>query len=151
MDANALERYLDEHIPITRALGVRVLDAGAAGVRLRAALEPNLNHRQTAFGGSVSAVAILAAWGVLRVLLDGETPVPQIVIQRNHVEYLAPISDDFEAYCAAPPPEQWERFARALAQRGRARIELGAEVTAGGKVAARFQGTYVALHTVSPA
>lgn len=140
-----LERYLHEHIPISRPLGVRVVAAGADVVRLGAPLEPNLNHRQTAFGGSLSALAILAAWSWLYLRLGGPGFGGRIVIQNHSVEYLAPAEGDFMAECAAPGAELWTRFARALERRGRARVTLDVEVHVGGLLVARCRGRYVAL------
>jgi thioesterase domain-containing protein len=57
-----LERYLHEHIPLSHAMRVGVVTVDAGTVVLRAPLEPNINHRETVFGGSASALAILAAW-----------------------------------------------------------------------------------------
>lgn len=145
MDAAGLGAYLRRNIPISEALGVAVLEATTEQVRLTARLEPNLNHRATAFGGSVAAVAILAAWGLMRVRLDDVRPVPHLVIQRSAVDYLLPIEHDFEAVCRPPAAERWDRFHRAFSQRGRGRIDLHAEVTSGDAVAARFHGTYAAL------
>lgn len=146
-DATALEHYLHEHIPISGPLGVRVLAAGAGGVRLAAPLGPNLNHRQTAFGGSLAALAILAAWSWLHLKLRGEGFVGRLVIQGNSMEYLAAAEGDFEADCRAPGAERWALFARTLAQRGRARIELDAEVRVGEALVASFRGQYVALRS----
>lgn len=140
-----LERYLHEHIPISRHLGVRVLEAGAGGVRLAAPLEPNLNHRKTAFGGSLSALAILAAWSWLHITLRGEGFAGRIVIQSNSMEYLAAAEGDFEAFCRAPGEERWALFRRTLDQRRRARMELDAEVSVGDQLVANFRGQYVAL------
>jgi hypothetical protein len=64
-----LERYLHEHIPLSRAMGVAVDSATTDGVRLRAPLAPNINHRETVFGGSASALCILAAWQRLDAML----------------------------------------------------------------------------------
>jgi thioesterase domain-containing protein len=145
MDAQGLEQYLHHHIPISRALGVRATVATPEQVRVVAPLEPNLNHRSTAFGGSVAAVAVLAGWGLLRVRVDEVKPVPILVIQRSTLEYLLPIEADFEACCDTPSAERWDRFWRAFTQRGRGRIDLNVEVTAGGVLAARYHGTYAAL------
>jgi thioesterase domain-containing protein len=144
-EATALEHYLHEHIPLSRPLGVRVLAAGPDGVRLAAPLGPNLNHRRTAFGGSLSAVAILAAWSWLHLKLRAGGFVGRIVIQGNSMEYLAAAEGDFEADCRAPGPERWELFAATLAARSRARIELDAEVRVGARLVASFRGQYVAL------
>ena len=145
MDETGLQRYLHEHIPISRALGVGVAGATADRVRVRAPLEPNLNHRSTAFGGSVGAIAVLAGWGLMRIRVDHLSPVPHLVIQRSNLEYLLPIESDFEATCAAPSQDRWDRLWRAYTQRGRGRIDLTVEVTAAGELAARFHGTYAVL------
>jgi thioesterase domain-containing protein len=144
-DAAGLERYLHEHIPLSRALGVRVEHLGPELARLSVPLGPNLNHRLTAFGGSVASLAILAAWGWLLARLADRLPRPTLVIQRQTVEYLSPISAAFEASCPAPAHDAWAHFLRALDARGRGRIELAAEITSAGQVAARFSGSYVAV------
>ncbi len=146
MDTRTIERYLHEHIPVSRHLGTRVLEASAERVRLGAPLAPNLNHRRTVFGGSLSALAILAGWAWLHLRLRGERAFGgQIVIMGNSVKYLAPAEGDFEAVCAAPAAERWARFARTLDRRGRARLELDAEIRVGDLPVASFRGQYVAL------
>ena len=150
MRAAELERYLHDHIPLSRALAVRVEHLGPELVRLSAPLAPNLNHRRTAFGGSVASLAILAGWSWLLARLADRSPVPRLVIQEETVEYLAPIDAEFAAACAAPPESAWRRFVRALDQRGRGRLELAAEVTSEGRLAARFRGLYVAIAVPGP-
>jgi thioesterase domain-containing protein len=59
---NAVEAYLHEHIPLSGNMVVRVVCCDESGVTPAAPLEPNINHRHTMFGGSVSALAIRAAW-----------------------------------------------------------------------------------------
>jgi thioesterase domain-containing protein len=143
--AAELERYLHERIPLSRALAVSVVYVGPELVRLAAPLAPNVNHRQTAFGGSVASLAILAGWSWLLVRVADRSPLPRLVIQEQTVEYVAPIDAQFEAACPAPPDAAWKRFVRALDGRGRGRLELTADVTCGGRVAARFRGLFVAM------
>ena len=145
MTPQDLAAYLYEHIPLTRALAVEVLEVGEDNVRLRAPLAPNRNHRQTAFGGSVASLAILAGWGWLHARLAPAAPGLRLVIQRQAMEYLLPIDAAFVADCHAPPAASWQRFSKALASRGRGRIELQAQVSCSAGVAARFTGVYVAI------
>jgi len=145
-----LAAYLTANIPLTAALGVDVVEVGDARVRLRAPLAPNRNHRQTAFGGSVAALAVLAGWGWLHARLVARGTPVRLVIQRQEVDYLAPIAAEFFATCEAPEADAWRRFARLLEARGRARIELQVAVTCAGDIAARFRGTYVALAGEGP-
>ena len=48
-------------MPLSQAMQVTVVEASFQQVVLTAPLAPNINHRETVFGGSASAVAILAA------------------------------------------------------------------------------------------
>jgi thioesterase domain-containing protein len=139
------EGYLHAHIPISSAMGVRVLASGAEGVTLGAPLAANINHRATVFGGSISAVAILSAWAWLHLALRDAGLKSRLVIQRNTVEYLAPISGDFEAHCAGVGLGELSKFEKQLRRVGKARLTLAAKLTFEGKVAAEFEGDYVAL------
>jgi thioesterase domain-containing protein len=140
-----LESYLHTHIPLSRHMGIGVVHADADQVRLSAPLTPNLNHQQTGFGGSISALAILAGWSLLWMRLREHSAGHQIVIQSNAVEYLNPAVTDFTAVCHAPRDAQWDRFLRTYRLRGRGRLELAAEVEGGGLPLATFSGKYVAL------
>jgi thioesterase domain-containing protein len=144
-DPATVERYLHDHIPICRAMAVRVVSLDERGVRLAAALAPNINHRSTVFGGSASAVAILAAWALVHFRLHDGGLDGRVVIQRNSVEYLRPIDDDFEVFCPPPADDDWLRFRDAVARRGRGRVHLTAELAVGGLRAGHFEGTYVAF------
>lgn len=141
-----VEAYLHLHIPLSADMGVQVVECGSAGVTLRAPLAPNINHRATVFGGSTSAMAILAAWTWLNFALRATGPVPRLVIQRNNVEYLAPITGEFEAQCAGIPADKFARFRRALERHGKARATLEAVVSCKGRGVAEFSGEFVALN-----
>jgi thioesterase domain-containing protein len=102
LDLTAVEAYLHEHIPLSRALGLKVTGYDGKAVRLWAPLAPNLNHRQTAFGGSLSALGILAGWTLLHIKLGAGGDPPQLVIQRSETDYSVPVDSDFTAVCALP-------------------------------------------------
>ena len=97
MDAAELETYLRERIPLSRAMEVRVVEIGAEHLRVAAPLAPNINHRDTVFGGSAAAAAMLAAWGLLYVRLHREQRPARLVIQRCTMEFLQPIDAGFAA------------------------------------------------------
>lgn len=145
MTATEIEQYLHEQIPLSAAIGVRVAEWGPAGVRLRAPLAPNLNHRDTAFGGSLSALGILAGWALIHFRLRAEGHAARLVIRRSETDYLRPVEEEFEAVATPPHPDQWTHFLRVFERRGRARIELAGELLAGAAVVGRYQGVYVAL------
>lgn len=143
-ELQALEKTLHHEIPLTRAMGVSVARFDAAGLTLVAPLAANLNHKKTAFGGSLAALTTLAGWGLLQLLLRDHAPAT-VVIRESDVRYLRPVTQDIEATCPLPPAPELERFLRMFARRGMARIELLATVPAGSEEAVQFRGVYVAL------
>lgn len=140
-----MEAYLYANIPLSRAMGVEVVEASPAGVTLAAPLEPNLNHRATAFGGSVAAVAVLAGWTLTDLRLREEGRRARTVIHSSRVRYDTPIHGAFRATCGPLDPHGWARLLRALDRRGRGRIRVPVEIVAAGEPAGAFEGVYVAL------
>lgn len=148
MNQQELLAYLHAHIPLSRAMGVEVRELSEGGITLWAPLAPNINHRGTAFGGSISTLATLAAWSLLRVGTDAFDPQPRLVIRRNTVDYSKPVEGDFTATARMPDIRNWAHFTETLQRRGRARISLFASVHSGDLVAASFVGDFVALGLV---
>jgi thioesterase domain-containing protein len=145
MDAAALQQYLHERIPLSRAMGVSAVSATPREVVLQAPLEPNINHRETVFGGSAAAVATLAAWSLLRVRLVADRREGRIVVRRSTMEFERPIAAAFTATSRPIDPQGWERLLAAL-ERGRmARIEVGATLACRGEQVGVFTGEFAVL------
>ncbi|MGB3942532.1 MAG: YiiD C-terminal domain-containing protein [Candidatus Manganitrophaceae bacterium] len=145
MDCRVLQQYLHEHIPISKSMGVEVVEAGDNAVRLSAPLAPNINHRETVFGGSASAVAILAAWTLLHIRLKQEGIMSRVVIQRNTMNYERPIVSGFVATSAIQDGTTWEKFVNILKRKKRARILIGVTLHCDGEKVGAFEGDFVAL------
>jgi thioesterase domain-containing protein len=145
MQPDELERYLHRRIPLSEAMGVRVIGADEHSVTLRAPLAPNINHRQTVFGGSASAVAMLAAWSVLHVRLTAAGSDARLVVRRNTMDYEAPIAGDFEAHASIGDSGDWATFMSTLERKGKARLHASAVLREQGRVVAKFTGEFVAL------
>jgi thioesterase domain-containing protein len=139
-----LQAALQAEIPLSKAIGIRVSGYEEGVLALSAPLGPNVNHQCNAFAGSLAAVVTLSGWGLLWLLLREERLHAQIVIQDCAIAYLRPVTRDFTACCAAPELEQSARFLETLCRRGRARIELTAEIAEDGQPAVTFTGRYAA-------
>lgn len=142
-----LRHRLAASIPLSQAMAVDVVHADTTRVVLSAPLAQNHNHLGTVFGGSANALAILAAWSLLQLKLDAHQPPCQIIIQRNSMDYLHPISAAMTAECQFNNDMLWSRFLRTLARHHRARLTLHAEVLSAGRVCAGFDGDFVAIST----
>ena len=140
-----LERYLHQHIPLSKAMAVGVMSIEEGAVVLRAPLAPNINHRETVFGGSACALAILAGWALLHVRLRTAGIASRLVIQRNAMEYQRPILGEFTARASLERPEQWGPFTDMLLRKRKARISVLSVLEQAGQVVATFTGVFVAL------
>jgi len=140
-----LQQYLHEHIPLSLAMQVSVLELQPGSVVLGAPLAPNINHRDTVFGGSASALAILAAWSLLHVRLSGQGLASRLVIQRNTMHYTLPIAGEFSARSFIASETAWQTFTRSLQRKGRARVSIASTLIDRGRPAGHFEGEFVAL------
>ncbi len=137
--------YLNTHIPITGQMGVSVTRYDGNEVWLSAPLAPNLNHRDTAFGGSLSGVAILAGWTLVHLKLHEVNLRCRLVIQKSTMEFVEPVPGDFEAVSRIATPDDWRKFHRSLTRKGKGRITLQSAIHCDGVQAATHEGVYVAM------
>lgn len=147
MSPTELEFYLHEHIPLSRAMDVSVREVHPERVVLRAPLAPNINHQETIFGGSASAVAILAAWSLVHTRLADAGIGNRLVIQRNSMDYQLPIAGAFTARSFIAEPEAWQAFLRMLTRKGRARITASATLEFNDTTVGYLEGEFVAFAT----
>jgi thioesterase domain-containing protein len=116
-------------------------------VELTAPLDPNINHRDTVFGGSASALAILAAWTAIYLRLGAEGFATRLVIQRHSMSFDKPIEGHFQALCALSDQDAWARFTKTLTRRHKARIRVSSRLSCGGQQVGRLEGEFVAVVT----
>ena len=124
---------------------VSVSSATMDGVILSAPLEPNINHKSTAFGGSVSALGILAAWSLVHLRLTGEGHACEVVIQSNTMDYEQPIEGPFMARSFLADEAVWRPFIKTLIRMKRARIEVQSHLLYEDAVVGRLSGRFVAF------
>jgi len=145
MDVGDLEKYLHRQIPLSAAMQVSVLSANMDSVMLAAPLEPNINHKSTAFGGSVSALGILAAWSLLHLRLVDAGLTCEVVIQSNQMDYDRPINGAFIARSSLADSASWPGFLKMLTRKKVARIEVESALIYDDFVVGRLSGKFVAF------
>jgi thioesterase domain-containing protein len=122
---------------------LRVVPDAEHGFAIEAPVARNHNHLETAFGGSINAVATLAGYAFLWLELGDATV--QLVIRASQIRFLRPVRETIRAVCLPPANEERERFWTALRAAGKARLDLQVQVKENGVVAAEFDGSFVAL------
>src|SRR5882762_11742363 len=127
-------RYFHEQIPITRAMGVRVVANDENGFIVEAPVALNSNHLRTAFGGSINAVATLAAYGFL--WLELKNAAVHVVVAESSIRFLRPVRETIRAICLRPAVDDLAAFQSQFAEKRKARIALRVKVIEAGDTVA---------------
>ena len=138
-----LQSDLHREIPITRHMGITLVDYDDRRLTISAPLDKNINHRDTAFGGSLNTLATLAGWCLLNLITHSLEKQLKIVVQDSTIRYIKPVMADFEATCRKPDRDELDRFLKTLRRKGRARIGLRSEISENGEPVVVFVGRYV--------
>lgn len=146
--SEALSTFFDNHLPITGYMGLQVESYDGQTLVLYAPLEPNINDKATAFGGSLYNVAVMACWGLAFLKTQEHGLVCNQVVAEGHISYKAPVHGAIRARCSAPEPARMAQFIDTFNAKGRASIVLNATVECSGKVAVEFEGKYAILPPV---
>ncbi|GMV81250.1 MAG: hypothetical protein AMXMBFR7_24340 [Planctomycetota bacterium] len=145
MNAEELQRYIHANLPLTKAMGVTVQELAETHIRLGAPLLPNLNHKKTAFGGSLESLATVTAWSTLHVDLCRQGLRAELVIRQCEMSFLHPIDCDFSARAEFPSEADRARFRKLYDRRGMGSFTMACQVEAAGQISARFVGQFVAV------
>lgn len=145
MDREELQAYLREQIPLSRWMGVQVQEASLNRVVLLAPLQENINHKKTAFGGSLHAIATLSCWSLAylhSVFLQGKA---DLVIAESHILYLKPVTTDITCISSLEDVKAWGRFEQGFLKFGKSRIRLSAKIFQDGHLAVDYNGDFAAV------
>lgn len=144
MTPEDLTEYLHDVIPLSAAMEARVIEVREGTVTVEAPLGPNSNHRGTAFGGSLSALAVIAGFSTVLLGLRLAGFQHRVVIQRNEYSYLLPAVSSFTA-TARIEPRRWQRFINTIERRGRGRVIVDVTVSSDGHRVGHLEGVFAAL------
>ncbi len=139
-----LQQRFHRDIALTQHMGLQVDEYSDIGLVLSAPLARNLNHKQTAFGGSLNSLVTLAGWGMVYLVLKEMGREAHIIIQESEISYLRPVTDDFQAICPPAQDEALHKFQRMIRKKNIGRITLPCFIYHEKELAVSFQGSYVA-------
>lgn len=139
------EQFLHKQIPITKEMGISVIEFTPSRVKISAKLEPNLNHKCTAFGGSINSLMTVCGWAMVYANIKGIDKDAHIVIQKSSINYLAPIDKDFIAECILSDEISRKIFFETYNKHSKARLKLKVTCNDEQILLADYEGQYVAF------
>ncbi|OHB81977.1 MAG: hypothetical protein A2W31_08945 [Planctomycetes bacterium RBG_16_64_10] len=139
-----LQETLEREIPMCGHMGIRVHSHDEQGVTMRAPLEGNRNHQDTAFAGSLNALCTIAGWASVFLLIRSHGFPGDIVIRRSSIKYLKPVAcPQIFACCKLVGEREQSFFVEMLKDKGQAKIDVRVEIAVGQETAVSFSGSYV--------
>ncbi len=146
-----LQGVLEREIPMCAQMGIKVHNGGTDGLVMRLPLNPNRNHQQTAFAGSLNALCTIAGWGSVYLLLRELGRDGNIVIRRSTIRYQEPVaSSEIYARCQPVTADARQFFLEMLGDKGQAKLDLTVEISGSDGPAVTFSGSYVVLPPGAP-
>ncbi len=146
-----LQGVLEREIPMCAQMGIKVHNGGTDGLVMRLPLNPNRNHQQTAFAGSLNALCTIAGWGSVYLLLRELGRDGNIVIRRSSIRYQEPVaSSEIYARCQPVTADARQFFLEMLGDKGQAKLDLTVEISGSDGPAVTFSGSYVVLPPGAP-
>jgi thioesterase domain-containing protein len=149
-----LKSFFIDHLPITQYMGLEVESYNGDTLILTAPLEPNINDKQTAFGGSLYNMAVMACWGMIYLKTQEQKILCNQVVTEGSIKYIAPVEGRIRAICHAPSTEELVSFFDYFERKGKARISLEAaiyndscvmKIDPEAKPSVKFSGQYAIL------
>jgi len=141
------ELFLHEMIPLAKSMGVTVEVSDEQSLVLAAPKEQNKNSLNTAFGGSLVALATLAGYGVVWEMMRSENDAHKtewrIVVKDSAASYRRPVLGDLRAICERPAKAAIEEFKAALKRYGKAKMHVRARIVEGESTAVDFKAAFV--------
>lgn len=145
MTKEEAQNYIYQNIPITKAMGFEIVELTRNEIILGAPIENNINHRGSAFGGSIDSLFLTTGWAFIRFLIDHYKPTPIIVGSKGCTTFLKPILNNFESKLKLPDVKVIDEFLDTYKRFGKARITLEAVIEDEEKIYAAFRGDYVVV------
>ncbi len=145
MNKEEAQKYIETEIPMTKIMGMEIVELTRESVRIAMPHAPNVNHQGSAFGGSIDSLFFVTSWAYVQLLIEDFDPHPRIVGRRGRSTFHKPVKSDFEAKVIIPENSIVETFLEDLTRKGKGRITAKAIVEYEGEIAAEFEGDFVVL------
>lgn len=81
------QNILHQEIPLTNDMGLELIKFNGLTLQVKAPLQNNINDKGSVFGGSSSALMIIAAWSLIKLNCQNNDIQADIVIHKNETTW----------------------------------------------------------------
>lgn len=145
MSAEDLEKTIRQQIPALRQFSFHISELTPRTIRVDARLSDHINHKGTAFGGSLYQVALVASYGLFLHLMElNKIQTHDFVISKGEMHYRAPVTGNFHATLRVSEADA-DHFLQTLQSQKKAELWLRTQVYTAQKLGAELKARFVAF------
>lgn len=128
MNIQSIQETIELEIPIVKKMGVDIVEFHDYSCTATAPLDPNHNHKNTVFGGSLYATCTAVGYALMYALQVKEKFHDyDLVIGEGSIRYILPVDSDF-FITASIEPADWKIFTEKVSKNGFGKIPIIAHV-----------------------
>lgn len=94
-----IEKTIHQHIPLSLAMDFHIEKLSRQEILVTAPMQANTNIHGTGFAGSIYALGVLSAWGLIKYCQDEAGLDAELVIAKANIQYKKPIVDEIVCAC----------------------------------------------------
>lgn len=143
-ERSRLISLIRQKIPALASFSFDIFKLDEFSTIISASLSDHLNHKGTAFGGSIYQLGLVSGYAqFLRLLESANQSLDHLVISHADIDYLLPIKSDFYAKTAITK-KQFDDFLVSLNKKNRGHLVLEINIySEENLVAAKMQARFV--------
>lgn len=120
-----LQNFFYTNIPVIETNEFRIEHDGEKIVRTFGSIEKHFNHKNIAFGGSISTAMTISAFGYVQLLLEEAGLLnASVVIKECHVRFLKPVKKNFTAVSVLLDDSETKNLVEELRKNGKISVVI---------------------------
>jgi thioesterase domain-containing protein len=108
IDVQAFQAFLYAEIPMVEYMQLKLLDINPNQLTASAPIGPNINDKQTVFGGSSAALMTICGWSLIKSQLEQAGLHNDVVIHQAQTRWLQAQTDDLKITARLSEGVDWE-------------------------------------------
>lgn len=147
IDIPAFQAFLYTQIPLVKSTQLQLQDISETELIATAPIAPNINDKQTVFGGSSSALMTICGWSLIKTNLEKLRVHNDVVIYQSKNHWLKAQKDDLIIKASIKPTIDWEDMTNKLINKNRShKLDIYCQVlNQQNEVCSDMVGQYVIL------
>lgn len=143
----AFQAFLYADIPLVKAMQMSLTAITEQSLSASAPLTPNINDKNTVFGGSSSALMTVCGWSLIKIQLEQQGLANDVVISHADTQWIKAQSDDLVVKVETKEPLNWQEICQHLVTNNRnKKIDIQCQVlNQQGEICCTMIGSYVIL------